>query len=66
MEQQEKYTCQREVVGKRLPGHVDGTCGGYEGGGDLLQGQTPEDADVGDVMTLLLAPVSCLLTDFSK
>ena len=66
LEQQEKYTCQREVVGERLPGHVDGTCGGYEGGGDLFQGQTPEDADVGDVVTLLLAPVSCLLTDFSK
>ena len=47
------------------PGHVDGVGSGDECGGDLLHGQAPEDADVGDVMALLPAPVSSLSTRFS-
>ena len=49
-----------------LPGHVDGVGSGDERGGDLLHGQAPEDADVGDVMALLPAPVSSLSTRFSE
>ena len=49
-----------------LPGHVDGVGSGDERGGDLLHGQAPEDADVGDVMALLPAPVSGLSTGFSE
>ena len=48
-----------------LPGHVDGVGSGDERGGDLLHGQAPEDADVGDVMALLPAPVSSLSTRLS-
>ena len=48
-----------------LPGHVDGVGGGDEGGGDLLHGQAPEDADICDVMALLSAPGSRLCTRFS-
>ena len=53
------------MLGLQVPGHVDWVRGGDESGGDLLNGQAPEDADVGDVMALLPAPGSSLFTRFS-